>query len=56
MTTKGRMNPTSGVSVTASQAGENSQTNGLEHTIVSIILTDLIFKRSNVYDSMDKYL
>ena len=47
MTTKGQMNPTSRVSVTASQAGENSQTNGREHTIVSIILTDLIFKRSN---------
>jgi hypothetical protein len=34
------------VSVTASQAGENSQTNGREHTIVSIILTDLIFKEA----------
>jgi hypothetical protein len=42
------MNPTSRVSVTARpapQAGENSQTNGPEHTIVSSILTDLIFKR-----------
>jgi hypothetical protein len=46
MTTKGQMNPTSRVSVTASQAGENSQTNGSEHTIVSIILTDLIFKEA----------
>jgi hypothetical protein len=40
MTTKGQMNPTSRVSVTASQAGENSQSNGREHTIVSIILSD----------------
>jgi hypothetical protein len=47
MTTKGQMNPTSRVGVTASQAGENSQTNGSEPTIVSSILTDLIFKRSN---------
>jgi hypothetical protein len=47
MTTKGQMNPTSRVSITASQAGENSQTNGPEHTIVSRILTDLNFKRSN---------
>ncbi len=46
MTTKGQMSPTSRVSVTASQAEENSQTNGLEHTIVFIILTDLIFKRT----------
>ncbi len=35
------MNPTSRVSITASQAGENRQTNGSEHTIVSSILTDL---------------
>ncbi len=47
MTKKGQMNPTSRVSVTASQARENSQTNVSEHTIVSSILTDLIFKRSN---------
>jgi hypothetical protein len=47
MTTKGQINPTSRVSITACQAGENSQTNGLEHTIVSSILTDLVFKRSN---------
>ncbi len=47
MTTKGQMNPTSRLSVTASQAGKNSQTNGPEHTIVSSILTDLIFQRSN---------
>jgi hypothetical protein len=46
MTTKGQMNPTSRVSVTASQAGENSQTNGSKHTIVSIILTNLIFKEA----------
>jgi hypothetical protein len=42
MTTKGQMNPTSRVSVTASQAEENSQTNGREHTIVSIILEILV--------------
>ena len=30
----------------ASQAGENSQTNDPEHTIVSSILTDLIFRRN----------
>ena len=47
MNTKWQMNPTSRVSSTAFQAGENSQTNGVEHTIVSSILTDLIFKRSN---------
>ena len=46
MTTKGQMNPRSRVSVTASQAGENSQTNCRKHTIVSIILTDLIFKEA----------
>jgi hypothetical protein len=32
-------------SLTASQAGENSQTNGLEHTIKSSILTDLILRK-----------
>ncbi len=47
MASKGQMNPTSRVSIMASQAGENSQTNGSEHTIVSSILTDLIFKRRN---------
>ncbi len=47
MNTKGQMNPTSRVSITASQAGENSQTNGSVHTIISSILTDPIFKRSN---------
>jgi hypothetical protein len=51
MITNGLMNPTSRVSITASQAGENSQTNGPEHTIVSSngtsILTDLTFKKSN---------
>ncbi len=48
MTTKGQMNPTSRVSVTASQVGENSQTNGSEHTIprLSSIPTDLIFKEA----------
>ncbi len=33
MTTKGQMKPNSRVSLTVSQAGENSQTNGPEHTI-----------------------
>jgi hypothetical protein len=33
-------------SSTASKDGENSQTNGLEHTIESSILTDLIFRKS----------
>jgi hypothetical protein len=47
MPTKGQMNPRSRVSITASKAGENSQTNGSEHTIVSSILTDPMFKRSN---------
>ena len=43
MTTKGQMKPTSWQGeFTASQAGENSQTNDPEHTIVSSILTDLI--------------
>jgi hypothetical protein len=32
------------VRTTTSQAGENSQTNGSKHTIVSSILTGLIFK------------
>jgi hypothetical protein len=45
------MNPTSRVIITASQAGENSQTYGPKHTSVSYILTDLmmvlISKRSN---------
>jgi hypothetical protein len=31
---------------TASQAGENSQTNGLENTIKSSILTDLILRKT----------
>jgi hypothetical protein len=48
MTAKGQMNSTSRVSIiTASQAGKNSQTNGFEHTIVSSILTDLIFQRTS---------
>jgi hypothetical protein len=47
MATKGQMNPMSMVSITVSQAGENSQTNGPEHTIISSILIDLIFKTSN---------
>jgi hypothetical protein len=33
-------------SLTASQAGENSQTNGLEHTMESSILTDLILRKT----------
>jgi hypothetical protein len=33
-------------SLTASQAGENSQTNGLEHTIESRILADLILRKT----------
>ena len=36
MTTKGQMKPTCRVSLTASQAGEDSQSNVPEHTIVSI--------------------
>jgi hypothetical protein len=39
------MNLTSRMSLTASQAGENSHTNDPEHTIVSRILTDLKIKR-----------
>ena len=46
MTTKGQMKPTCRVSLLASQAGENSQSNVPEHTIVSSILTDLIFRRN----------
>jgi hypothetical protein len=48
MTTIGQMNPTFRVSlsITASKAGKNSQTNGSKHTIVSSILTDLIFKEA----------
>ena len=46
ITTKGQMQPTCRVSLTASQAGENSQSHAPEHTIVSSILTDLIFKRN----------
>ena len=38
MTTKGQMKPTCRMSSTASQAGENSQSNAPEHTIVSSIL------------------
>jgi hypothetical protein len=43
------MKPNSKVNLTASLAGENSQTKGTELTIVSSILTDLrlIFKRNN---------
>ena len=44
MTTKGQMKPTCRVSLTASQAAENSQSNVPEYTIVSSILTDLIFR------------
>jgi hypothetical protein len=42
MITKGQINPTSRASITASQAGENSQTNGSEHKIVYSILTESI--------------
>jgi hypothetical protein len=47
MTTKGQMNPMSKVLLTAPQAGENTQSNGPKHAIVSSIRTDLIFNRSN---------
>ena len=42
------MKPTFRVSLSESQAGENSQSNVPEHTIVSTgsILTDLIFRRN----------
>jgi hypothetical protein len=33
-------------SLTASQAGESSHTNGFEHTIESSILTDLILRKT----------
>ena len=48
MTTKGQMKPTFRVSSKASpgQSGENSQSNDPEHTIVSSILTGLIFRRN----------
>ncbi len=46
MATKGQMNPTSRVNITASQPGENRKSNCSEHTIVSSILTDLIFKEA----------
>jgi hypothetical protein len=41
------------VSLMASQAGENSQTNGLEHTIESSILTDLILKPAKKSSSIN---
>ena len=46
MTTKGQMEPTLRVSLTASQVGENSQRNVPQLTIVSSILTGLIFRRN----------
>jgi len=47
MTTKGQKLPTSWqASLTASQAGENSQTDGFEHAIESSIPTDLIFRET----------
>ena len=46
MTTKGQMKPTCSLGWTVSQAGENSQSNVPEHTIVSSILIDLIFRRN----------
>ena len=45
-TTKGQMKPTFRVSLTASQAGENSQISAPEHTNVSSILTYLTFRRN----------
>ena len=45
-TTKGQMKPTFRVSLTASQAGENSQINAPEHTNVSSILAYLTFRRN----------
>ena len=45
-TTKGQMKPAFRVSLTASQAGENSQINAPEHTNVSSILTYLTFRRN----------
>jgi hypothetical protein len=45
MPTKGQMKLKSRLILTASQAGENRQTNGSEHAIVYSILTDLIFKK-----------
>ncbi len=44
MATKEQMNPTSRVSITASQARENSRTDGSKHMIVYSVLTHLIFK------------
>ncbi len=46
MTTNGQMNQTSRVSIAASKTGENSQTNGPEHTIVSSILKKKQRKKS----------
>ena len=43
-TTKGQMKASCRVSLTASQARENSQSNVPKHTFVSSILTDLIFR------------
>ena len=44
-TTKGQMKPTFRVSLTASQAGENSQINAPKHTNESSILAYLTFRR-----------
>jgi hypothetical protein len=46
MPTKEQMKQNSRVILRASQTGEKRQTDGPEHTIVSSILTDLIFKRT----------
>ena len=46
MTAKSQMKPSFRVRLTASQDGENSQSNFPEHTSVSSILTDLIFRRN----------
>ena len=45
MTTKGQMKPTCRMSLTESHARENSQSNVPKHTILSNVLTDLIFRR-----------
>ena len=49
MNTKEQMKQIFSLILTASQARENSQSNVPEHTIVSSILIDLIFRR-NQYD------
>jgi hypothetical protein len=53
MTTKGQMNPTSRVSLTASHAGENSQTNGCE--LCELQRTYDCIQNSNRPDLQKKY-